>query len=680
MPHGSGLIIHGLNAFLMLMVGWAWFEMVQIKNSWEPMAHLESLSTQWPSRTHPQVSDAPAPSAAALPEFQSQNVKEQTMAPVSQPEPVPTKAAPSPKHPTPPPIGAQSPEPAALPHAESAVAATAKIPTVPDSPHEVKFFDVTIGAKQLQATGDSRFDASTQELIIPSKGSGFRHKTQLQKPNTQGATYQLWITHFVEGPKGEILIEVNGVKHRQKLLDMGLGKVSKVFTSAGKAINLKRHSSKVKPYYFRDYCGEYSAPDAFELSVSYEHHQSIKLVQVEWIKVERYRPELESFLHSYIDFYNLGYVENGLVRSTYRQDKGQFERVSSTAVCGIALTAFAMNHTLGRDPKAEQKALTLLKTINHKNPKSKVRLERHSSGLFRHFVNAHNGIGKSEFSTIDTSILISGALVARNTFQNSEIKALADELWNSIHWDRFVIKTDPSNPRFYLTAEQMDDPNNTKSIGMYNEYILLAYYCQLYENFKYGDRARKHIMPDLFQLPRLVYENRLMVANHIQPSFLVQFPYYMSSLCEEHLFVSYTAAQGLSDRQHGLHRFGLPEAWGVSPGNTPTQGYEVTGFIHNAEGVVGPRMVAGFMSVVPDAVDDYLSMIANPERHLNTPFGVLLPRYVPGESWKPFRFAAVDFSSGLYGLASMHPKLGMKWLKEKNRFTFRQRKYNSSMP
>jgi hypothetical protein len=544
-----------------------------------------------------------------------------------------------------------------------------------DSSKLVSQHDILVLADQLRAVGGSAFNRQTKELIIQDNGAGFDHTAKLLHSGSRPVSYQLWITHHVTGDGAHMEVNVNGKIQRQKLLNMSLDKIEKIVYKSGKRTPIKRLKKSPPSYYFREYCGEYRGTDNFDLSVLYEHEQPIKVLNVEWIKVDRYRPELEPFLFSTIDYYDKGYVDHGLVRSCYRQDKMDFEGVSSTAVCGIALTAFAMNHTLGRDPHAEQKALTLLKTLNNKNPKSKVRLERHSSGLFRHFINAKTGRSKSEFSTIDSSILISGALVARNTFENPEISALADELWNSIHWDQFVISADPRDPRFYLSAAQMDDPNNTRSIGMYNEYILLAYYCQIYENFQRGDRARKHIMPDLFELPLLVYDNRLMVAKHIQPSFLVQFPYYMSSLCEDHLFMGYTAAQGHSDRQHGINRFSQQEAWGVSPGNTPKQGYEVTSFLQNPEGVVGPRMVAGFMSTVPSAVDDYLALASDTNRHLKTMFGTILPRFAPQEKdWKPWRFAAVDFSCGLYGLASMHPKLGMKWIKEKNRFTFRQKK------
>lgn len=62
-------------------------------------------------------------------------------------------------------------------------------------------------------------------------------------------------------------------------------------------------------------------------------------------------------------------------------------------------------------------------------------------GFFYHFLNIHTGrrAGKSEISTVDTAILVSGALTAGEYF-GGEVKEKAQKLYENVEWDKFLDK------------------------------------------------------------------------------------------------------------------------------------------------------------------------------------------------------------------------------------------------
>jgi hypothetical protein len=476
-----------------------------------------------------------------------------------------------------------------------------------------------------------------------------------------------------------LTITHGGESKEKKLLNMGLATITNVYDDSDQLIHkkghqrLKKKEDEIAPYYFREYLGTYqmdgTSSQAFQLK--YQSKTDVRIHKIELQYENRLSHTMEDLLLGGIGFYTQGFDGSALPTCVYNAKQNERAQIASCAASGVALMAFCIQYELTGDVTIPEKVLKLLRIFNHKHPK--IKPDRHHSGFFRHFINVHNGKGRSEFSTIDTSILISGALMARNTFDDSKIRDEADELWNSVDWSKAVVSTDPSMPKFFLKGTQLDGEEKG-TISMYNEYILLAYFCQKYEDGKMGDRARKHIMPDLFQLPRSVFRGRIILAQYFQPSFLVQFPFYMSELCRDELFFSFVAAQGVADRSVGIDRYGDRSFWGVSPGTTPEKGYHVDHFMRNEARVVRPRMLAGFIPVMPQAAEDLFLLHQDPKRHWDLDFGTILPGFVPGDDeWRAWRLPGIDFSSLLLGMAAHHHKVGLKFFKEKMIFTFETR-------
>ncbi len=103
---------------------------------------------------------------------------------------------------------------------------------------------------------------------------------------------------------------------------------------------------------------------------------------------------------------------------------------------------------------------------------------------------------------------------------------------------------------------------------------------------------------------------------------------------------------------------------------TPNRGYFAASYADNPGKVVSPRIMAGFLPAMPHAREDLLKLYRNPARRLKTPAGELLPRFsLEKPAWKPRRIESIDFASMLFGLAGIHPELGMKFFHEKTKFT-----------
>lgn len=525
--------------------------------------------------------------------------------------------------------------------------------------------DLSIAPRELTPIGGAAMEDDS--LFIEKDGGGFAWSGKAK------GNCQIWVTYYCEDRNAAARMVVDGKESQRRVMYMGADVIRRFYDGNGDAIRPRKGKlPDVGNYSFREYWGNVDAKDGVSLEMTFSRAANIRIDRLELVPERPYRQEFDPLLHAALDFYSHQHEPGLLPAAGYDIGKRRRYDFCSAATAGIVLATHAINHRLGRDPKAADRALEILRMFNGKVPG--IKPARHRTGFFMHFVKRTTGRGKSEYSTIDTSILVSGALMARNIFDDPRIRNEADELWRSIDWSAAVAEPDELSPRFYLTGAQIDGDED-RTIGMFNEYILLAWFCEKHARQKAGDRKRKGILPDLLTLPRAVYDGRILLSNrhgNMAPSFLVQFPFYLSELGGNELFFSYTAAQAHTDRRANLKRYNDPSAWGVGPGCTPERGYSVDDFGHNPENVVSPRLVAGFIPVMPGAADDLFARWQDPTNRMKLPFGTILPRFVPGKDWQPTRLAGIDFSSLLFGLATHHPELGQKFFAEATRFTFRR--------
>ena len=378
--------------------------------------------------------------------------------------------------------------------------------------------------------------------------------------------------------------------------------------------------------------------------------------------------EFKKLFHATLDFYGqLQRTTNGLYRDAFViHPAAAPSHLCSTAATGAGLMALCMDFELGRDPAAPQKALQTLWAINGKTPGFAIGREK--AGFLRHFFSSQDGSGKSPCSTVDTAILVVGALFCRNTFNEPQIKAEADQLWNSIEWSVALAKS--NGEQLYMVIEN-GKPREASKTFLFNEYYLLAWLIKESQLEKTGHSA-------VLAIHELnAWDNqglKLLCSNGHWPqcSFLVQFPFYMCHPCvSDPLYRAFVLAQAQADQRACSQRTGVAECWGCGAGGTPSQGYRANHYAKNPDNVVSPHIIAGFMPVFPLAREHLLKLYRDPARRVPTPVGELLPRFsVDKPDWHAPRIEAIDYASMLCGLAGIHPRLGLKFFDDKTRFTF----------
>lgn len=372
--------------------------------------------------------------------------------------------------------------------------------------------------------------------------------------------------------------------------------------------------------------------------------------------------ELMPLFHASLDFFDdLQRTEEGFYRDAFAHDPAENARLRkrcSTAACGVGLIALCMDHELGRDSTAENKALQSIHTLR--------RIERCPAGFFRHFFQSDTGKSRSEFSTIDTAILVAGVLACRNTFSNAELHREADQLWNSIQWESALAT--PDGRQLFMV---MENGKAARPTQLFNEYLVLAELIRAFQQERFGDSA-------VVGITKLPTWNKSGLSLLSEPrrtplsSFTVQFPFYLTHEgIQNTRYHEFCLAQALVDQAVMSKRTGAPHLWGCGAGGTPDRGYHADTFTDNTMDVVSPHIIAGFLPVYPEAKKHLLKIFRNPNRRITTRGGELLPRFsVKNPDWRASRIESIDYASMVFGLAAIHPKLGTKFFEKTTRVTF----------
>jgi hypothetical protein len=113
---------------------------------------------------------------------------------------------------------------------------------------------------------------------------------------------------------------------------------------------------------------------------------------------------------------------------------------ASIAATGFGMAALCIGAERGWIDKKEAKirVLTALNIFLPRGPEMEPIAEGRY-GFFYHFLNPHTGkrAGKSEISTVDTAILVAGALTAGEYF-GQDVKAKAEEIYKRVEWEKFL--------------------------------------------------------------------------------------------------------------------------------------------------------------------------------------------------------------------------------------------------
>jgi hypothetical protein len=137
-------------------------------------------------------------------------------------------------------------------------------------------------------------------------------------------------------------------------------------------------------------------------------------------------------------FWETANPENGLVPDRYPTPS-----FSSIAAVGFGLTTYPIGVERGyiTRQQAQQRVLATLRFFARAPQSADARGAAGHRGFFYHFLDMKTGerYEDSELSTIDTAILVAGALFCQSYFdgpepEEVEIRALADEIYRRIDW------------------------------------------------------------------------------------------------------------------------------------------------------------------------------------------------------------------------------------------------------
>ena len=152
------------------------------------------------------------------------------------------------------------------------------------------------------------------------------------------------------------------------------------------------------------------------------------------------------------------------------------DRMTNTSLASIAATGFLLasypvfveQGYLSKDDAFEKadKTLDTVIRIQGDNTTS-------YGGCLSHFVSTSNGkrSGDSEISTIDTTILVAGAITAGEYFKGT-VQSKAQTLWGNVNYTQFAIK---KNGRSYISmgVKAPDDPVQLGAWDYYAEQLMI---------------------------------------------------------------------------------------------------------------------------------------------------------------------------------------------------------------
>ncbi|MHC0037715.1 hypothetical protein [Pseudoneobacillus sp. C159] len=362
----------------------------------------------------------------------------------------------------------------------------------------------------------------------------------------------------------------------------------------------------------------------------------------------------------------------------------------SIAATGVGLISLAIADLENWDDKAADKAIITLKACLGQIEGCKVARDE-KTGFFAHFVDMETGENlNSEISTIDTSLLVAGALFAGQHFKEKrpEIAELAQMLLKSIDWR--VVVNDKEKGVINMVVK---DGEGTLPLPAYNEYVIVAYLALLCQPEDEDIQALWHnsfAEERMNDLPQIHYRDIPVLTDHdataFLSSFVHQFPFYLvpdyaTSPTYRQFYENACMADRLKWKELsdvGSYVWG----YGAGPDDGLHGGYHADRILDSPHDVASAYIVAGFLPVYPGGIYDLYALYrlhipydvySNPEdqedeEKFKSAYKYGLHRYSwwhlnQPNRWYPTKVTLIDWSSMLYGLTAF--KHGMNFFTDR---------------
>ncbi|MCI3923513.1 hypothetical protein MO973_25125 [Paenibacillus sp. TRM 82003] len=381
----------------------------------------------------------------------------------------------------------------------------------------------------------------------------------------------------------------------------------------------------------------------------------------------------------------------GLYGDGYMTMGSNPESRCSIAATGVGLIGLSVADHEGWDDEALEKTKLTLRCVMGQLEGCRPARDP-ATGFYAHFVDMETGRNlHSEISTIDTSLLVVGALFAGEHFRrkDSEVATLAKELLASIDWR--VIVADSAKGDINMIVK---NGLGTAPLPAFNEYVLASYLALLAQP---EEKALQELWTNTFaeerirELPQVRYRDIPVLTdtsfeNAFLSSFVHQFPFYLvGDYATSPTYREYYKRACLADRLKWKELSDVPSyVWGYGAGaNDGLYNTYHADKINDAPGdIASAYIVAGFLPVYPAGIYDLYALYQNhipydryrnetdpqEEERYRAAYKYGLHRYswwhleLP-QRWYPEKVTVIDWSSMLYGLTAF--KRGMAFFSER---------------
>jgi len=301
--------------------------------------------------------------------------------------------------------------------------------------------------------------------------------------------------------------------------------------------------------------------------------------------------------------------KNGLVKDRAGNFKSDNYRVASIASSGFALASIpvAIERQWISKKSGRERVLTTLKFFVERAPQKK--------GFFYHFygMNSEQRAWKSELSSIDTGLLLAGALVAREYFEDSQITRLVNILYERMDFEWMM------NDGLTLTMGWKPKTGFLKSRWSgYDEGIMLTLLAIGSDTHSIPSETWNHI-----RRRKGVYDSIVVVQS--PPLFTHQYPQLFFDLRNKHdKYMDYYSNSVNATRANQLFCANSREKfetyregyWGLTacdgPGGYKAYGAEPGGAL--SDGTVAPTAALTSIMFTPEASLDFLTRLYNNEK------------------------------------------------------------------
>lgn len=382
----------------------------------------------------------------------------------------------------------------------------------------------------------------------------------------------------------------------------------------------------------------------------------------------------ELFRNSYTVF-ELQRLPNGMYRDSKLLTGTDYHPIS-IANTGMGLIALCIADSMGWINDAEELALTTIKTAIGHTPGFIP--DRTSNGYYRHFMDVNTGdqAWSSEYSTIDTDILISGALFCMTYFKNEAITEYVLELWNSINFDAAIANA--STGQIYLTMNADGNGNSNTLTSPYNEYMIVAWLAKNYSNnpSSLGNTLWNNYYKSSNSLPTISYNGHSVLSDNgtsLLSSFTHQFNYYLCHyFTTSNDYLTYFENSQQADASWWTTIGNNSYEWGLGAGSAISSSYHADAINNNKDVIVSPHIIAGYIPINPNGKNDLIDLWNSGSGKYELPNqnnDPILWRYSKSNtSWIPNEIIGVDHATMLFGLSTLNEYLGDNFFSNNNDF------------